>query len=236
MRAGFAVLLLGLSANLLAATPGQIHVSGQGEVLLDPDSAGFEISITTRGATSAAAAQDNARVTQDVRNALDRVRLPREDLRDSRLSVSARWDYDPAANRQKLVGYEARNILRIRTGRIDATGAVIDAALLAGASGVSEPVYESRELPDARRRALALAVADARLDAQALAKASGGNLGALLQMSADPAEGPVFPHAGDMRVAMMAAAPQPTQPLPGKIRVVARVSAQWQYEPSEGAR
>lgn len=79
--------LLALAANLAVAAPGQVSVTGQGEVLLDPDSVALEISVTTRGVTSAAAAAENARITQDVRTALDHVKLPREDLKDSRLSV-----------------------------------------------------------------------------------------------------------------------------------------------------
>lgn len=237
MRRRLVGLLLSLATGLAgASSPGQILVSGQGEVLLDPDSVSFEIVVTTRGVTSAAAAQDNARVTRDVRDALDRVKLPREDLRDSRLSVSARWDYDATANRQKLAGYEARNTLRIRTQQIDAAGTVIDAALIAGASGVSEPVYEAKGVPEARRRALALAVADARRDGEAMARASGGSLGALQQLSAEPAEGPAYPRLGEVRMAAMAAPPQPTQLIPGQIRVSARVSAQWQFLPEGSPR
>ena len=236
MRAALTLVLLGfLGANLAAAAPGQVNVSGQGEVLLDPETAGFDITITTRGSTSAIAAQENARVTKDVREALDRVKLPREDLKDSRLSVSARWDYDASANRQKLAGYEARNTLRIRTRLLNAAGTIIDAALLAGASGVSEPVYEASDMPEARRRALALAVADARRDAEAIAKASGGTLGDLLQVMGDAPDTPGILHEGVMR---MAAAPavQPTQLLPGQIRVSARVSAQWQFLPANAPR
>ena len=238
MRSALTPWLLALAANLAVAAPGQVSVTGQGEVLLDPDSVALEISVTTRGVTSAAAAAENARITQDVRTALDQVKLPREDLKDSRLSVSARWDYDANAERRpKLAGYEARNTLRIRTRRIDAAGGVIDAALAAGASGVSEPVYDAKNIPEARRRALALAVADAKLDAEAIAKASGGRLGDMLQMTADPQEGPAFPRFGELRMTTMAAAPaQPTQLLPGQIRVSARVNAQWQFLPSDATR
>jgi uncharacterized protein YggE len=77
----------------------------------------------------------------------------------------------------------ARNTVRAIVRRLDDTGKVIDAALAAGATTIASVQFSSPNADEARRNALAMAVAQALRDAETLARAAGGALGKLLSMS-----------------------------------------------------
>ena len=75
--------------------------------------------------------------------------------------------YDREENRQ--VGYIADNTMRIRITDLERIGAVIDAALAAGADDVRNVHFTSPGLDVARRAALVAAVEQAQEEAAALA-------------------------------------------------------------------
>jgi uncharacterized protein YggE len=68
---------------------------------------------------------------------------------------------------------------------MDLLGAVLDAALGAGATDVLQISLLPEQADDARAKALELAFSQARRDAGVLARASGRGLGGLLLMSTD---------------------------------------------------
>ena len=243
------VCALGLVAALpgesLAADPGaaiapaQITVSGRGEVSVPPSTATFSIGVNTRAPTAAAAGELNARLSKDVLAALERAGLPRQDVKRSQLSVNRRWDYNANGQRTKASAFEATNTIEIETHRLDQVGVVIDAALGAGATSASDVGFRAYDIDAARHRALSQAVAAARGDAEALARAAGGTLGELLLLST----GPVSDYAGvplaEMAVAAaprVAPPPVPTTVLPGDITVDASVNGRWRFVPQTTSR
>ena len=88
----------------------------------------------------------------------------------------------------KVTGYTVTNTVRADVRRIDDVGKLIDAALAKGANEISSLQFYSSKADSARRAALAAAVADARADAEVLARAAGGTLGALVELSTTRAD------------------------------------------------
>lgn len=74
--------------------------------------------------------------------------------------------------------------------RVDQVGTLIDAALGGGVNVVGSLRFYSSRADEARRLALADAVTKGALDGDAMARAAGGTLGPLIEMSTS---GPVCP-------------------------------------------
>src|SRR5205814_7541940 len=89
-------------------------------------------------------------------------------------------------------GFLARNAVRIELRGVADVGKLIDAALSGGATEVSPPEFLPPNPGEARDRALALAVADARQDAETIARAAGGSVGRLIYLSSSYSAQPYY--------------------------------------------
>jgi uncharacterized protein YggE len=129
----------------------------------------------------------------------------------------------------------ARNTVRATVRRIDDTGKVIDAALAAGATSISSVQFSSPNTDEARRNALAIAVAQAQRDAETIAKASGGTLGRLVSMSSSNPGGPMVPYASDTYFAYAGGeaggTSYSTMINPREMSVFVFVSGRWEFIP-----
>src|SRR6476469_8934612 len=187
MKRLFAALVL-ISTPLMAqsattiATPPQIAVASRGEVKVNPDRATIQISVQTRSATAAAAATENASKQKAVIDALKALGLKDGDISTSDYSVNPEQRYEP--NKEPIVvGYTVTNTLSVEVTSLKLVGPVIDAALAKGANMINSLQFSSSNTDGARRTAIALAIEHARADAEVAAKAAGGTLGGLLEVT-----------------------------------------------------
>ena len=207
--AGFAIVLVAPRALSQAVTnptrTPEITAAGRGEVAVTPDRAAVLVSVESRAVSAAAAASANASKMAAVFQALRAAGLTQADITTSGYSVGQ----DPRTMRMPMpsaappglsvpVEFLARNTVRAIVRRLDDTGKVIDAALAAGATSIASVQFSSPNADEARRNALATAVAQAQRDAEVLARAAGGILGRLLSMSSGGSGGgPTIPYASD---------------------------------------
>ena len=77
----------------------------------------------------------------------------------------------------------ARSVIRVQLNRADQVANVIAAALTAGAASTSTLTFESSQADSIRRAKIGEALSIARQDAEAIASALGGHLGALVDVS-----------------------------------------------------
>jgi len=154
-----------------AATDDTLTVNGVGTVKAVPNEAQMSFGVETRRPTAQVAVAANADAMRKVINAL-RQAGARE--------ISTQWvSVYPFTNETGAVdGYSASNSVSAVSDVEDAPG-LIDAAAEAGANQISGPGLSSSNAAALYREALAKAVADARLRAEVLAKASGRSLGAI---------------------------------------------------------
>lgn len=227
------LLLLGSARMAAAQAPTDpqpvIQVTGQGQIQVAADEASIMIAVETRAATAAAAGSDNARVITAVREALLRSGVPASAISTLGYAVQADMRFTPEGPTQD--GYMASNMLRVRTRRLDRVGAIVDTALAAGATRINSLEYTATNTADARRRALAEAIAEARRDAEAMAAAAGGRLGALVELSTGFRAEPVATIGLRDAAALSAGGPPPTPLTPGELTVAAAVSARWRFVP-----
>ncbi len=218
------------SAHQDAAVVPEIVASGMGEVSADPTKAVFAIEIKTLAPTAAAASAENARLSRAVMDALRAASVRSEELEGTQQSVGANWRFDESSRRQKRTAYQAINSIRLQTEQLEKVAVYIDAALSAGATGVTTATYFSKDSQAMRRQALTEAVAAARRDAEAMAQAGGGHLGDLELVTTEQPES-VFSERMD-RMFKKSVAEDGTEIVAPKITVTARVIARWRFSPN----
>jgi uncharacterized protein YggE len=88
-----------------------------------------------------------------------------------------------------VVGYQARNTIRVELQDLARVAPALDGALGAGATSVNGPQLFLSDPDAARRDALQRAVKKARAEAEAMAEAAGVGLGEILELSASEGGG-----------------------------------------------
>jgi uncharacterized protein YggE len=204
--------------------------SGQGEAKVTPDRVSVLVNVQTRAATAAAAAAENARSTRSVLDALGRLGLSRDQLSTEGFSAYPEMRYDKDGGTPRVVGYVVTNSVRAESKRVEQAGAIIDAALSAGANMINALSFYASSIEEPRRQAIGLAVSSARADAEAMALAAGGTLGGLLELSTQGPTAPprpMFDLSAQRKVAMA----EQTPINPGQQTVNVFVTARWQFVP-----
>lgn len=235
MKATKLVFLLGtlVSAPLTAqqsdtsAPIPAISVASRGEVKASPDRATIQISVQTKAETAAAAATENARKQQAVIDALRALGLGDKDISTSGYNVYPEQKYEP--NREPVItGYNVTNTLMVDIKTISMVGRVIDAALSKGANMINSLQFYSSNADEARRQAIAIAVSKARLDAEAAARAAGGHLGDLLELTIGAVYTPQ-PKYIAMRTVAGGVAADSTPIQPGDETISVDLNTRWRF-------
>ncbi len=207
------------------SSPPQISTTGVGEASAVPDRATIYIAVQTRAATATAASADNARRVKAVMDTLRAIGVSGDQVQTANYSVTPEAPYMPSTT-PKTVTYAVSNSLLVKLRRIEEVGRVIDAALAKGANEISSLQFSSSTVDSVRSLALAAAVADAKTQAEAMARAAGGSLGQLLELSTSM---PVRPMPMVQSFSARAAAQTPITP--GEQSITATVSARWAFVP-----
>ena len=157
--------------------PRTVAVSGVGEVQAEPDRA-----FVTLGAESRRPKMEEARA--DVTRTIDAIlKLTREMnvdpklVRATRVNVQPEYNWEQNARERRLIGYYVSRQVEIELKDLEKLGSLIERALNLGVNQIGEPRLDSSKRRDLEREALGKAVADARLNAEAVAKAAGARLG-----------------------------------------------------------
>ncbi len=233
-----AAALLTLLAGTLpaaAAAPGDpappaLAVSGQGSVERAPDRVTVALGIVTNDDSAARATSANNAVYDALRAKLAALGLAGTALRTTSYNVA----FNPRPPRPdtsfpQRYGYVVTREVSVADERTDRAGALIDAAVAAGASNVNGVSFGLRDERGAYRAALAAAVADAQEQARALAAAAHLRLGRILEIA--PAGGAVQPPRPYALARGVAAAAVPTEIQSSDLTVRASVSVTYAIEP-----
>jgi uncharacterized protein len=208
----------------------QIVTTASGEVRVAPDRATIQIGVQSRATTAAAAATQNSQKQQAIIDAIKARGVPAAQIATSNFNVIPETRYDREGQAApRTTSYLVVNTVTVELRRIDQVGPVIDAALAAGANQINSLGFGLANADSARRAALAQAVTKSRADADAMARAAGGSLGALIELNSMDQYMPGPPRPFDMRVAMGEVAQAKVPVEAGEEVVRATVMARWQF-------
>jgi uncharacterized protein YggE len=226
--------IIAVSAPLSAQQPitpapiPQVIATARGEVKVVPDRANVQISVQTRGETAAAAASENAKKQKAVIDALRALGIDAKDIATSGYNVYPEQRYEP--NKEPVVvGYNVTNTLSVELKSINMVGPAIDAALGKGANMINSLQFFASNTDAARQEAIAIAVRKARTDADAAARAAGGSITGMLEITVGAYYAPV-PRPMELRVKGAIASQAADTPIsPGDQTVAVDVTTRWQF-------
>ena len=180
-----------------AATTPQITVNGTGTVKSVPDIAVWNFSVSSRATSAREALKVNGVEMRKVIAALKAAGIGAADLRTSQVYLNPRSNQDGTS----VIGYDASNSVTAKVRKVASTGEVVDAAVEAGADGVSGPTFQVSAQDALYRQALAAAFDEAKAKAARLAQQGGLTLGKAIVISEQGTPQPILFAAGVAKAA-----------------------------------
>lgn len=208
--------------------PPQINVSARGEVQVAPDRARVQVGVETQAKTAAAAAAENNKKQTAILAAIRALGISSSQITTLGFNVSPVQRYDDKERKVVIDGYQVSNIVQVVTDKLEQAGPIIDAGLANGANRVAGLDFMVKDQSKPRDQALALAVESARRQAEVVAKAAGGSLGELLEISVNEYERPE-PRPMMAMAKMDAGNAAPTPLSEGMSTISVSVSTRWKF-------
>ncbi|MEP6832837.1 MAG: SIMPL domain-containing protein [Gemmatimonas sp.] len=211
----------------ITSPPPQIIVSANGEVVSTPDRANIQLGVETQSRTAALASSENNKKQTAVLAAIKALGISSSAITTSSFSVSPVQSYDNATRKTTIDGYRVSNIVVVNVTKIEQTGAVIDAALASGANRVASLNFELADPSKAREEAISKAITQARREAEVAAKAAGGEINGMLEITVNSFEPPRPMPMFAMDRVSSAGAPTPVSE--GTLTVQVNVTTRWRF-------
>jgi uncharacterized protein len=192
-----------------------IQVQGRGETTVAPDQATINVGVQTKAKDAQAAMAENADKMNGVIAALEGQGIAAKNIQTSGLSIY----YDSQQDE-----YVASHEVTAKVLDVSKVGAVLDAAVAAGANQSWGVTFGLQDPSAAEALALKAAVANARKHADAIAAALGVGITGV-QSAEEPtySGGPII-YSSDTRSGAATAAPSaPTPVQPGQLTISAQV-------------
>jgi len=184
-------LLSPLRAQLtgVAADTGRtvVYASGVARQTATLDRASLVLLLDTQGMSLEDASSRLAAIDRAVQDTLRRFNLPAGSVHSY---VGGVVPYRPQNMSSNMMGgpaFSGRSTIRIESIGVDQIGSLTGAALSKGATSVMPPTLVASAADSIRRVLIPKAFEMARRDAEALARAAGGQLGRLLTLNVSPA-------------------------------------------------
>lgn len=150
------------------AVPREMTVTGNGEVVAQPDYVQIQIEVRTEGKEVSTAQQENAVIMNRVIEVLVALNIPREAIQTTAYMISLNYDY--IEGRQVFRDYKVQNAVTVKITDISQAGTVIDTAVQNGANYVSGIQFKIANTEVYYRQALQLALIDAKKKAKSMAE------------------------------------------------------------------
>jgi len=205
-----------------------IFVSGRGEVQVAPDRARVQVGMETMAKTSQQAAQENNRKQAAILAAIRKLGIAESSIQTLNYSVNPVQRYDEKLRRVVIDGYQVSNIVQVETDKLELAGPIIDAGLNNGANRVAGLEFFVKDRAKAQDQALTEAVASARRQAEVAARAAGGTIVELMELTINDFERPE-PRGMVMMTMKAEGADAPAPISAGMNTVTVSVSTRWKF-------
>ena len=198
-----------------------LDLTGHGEAHAPPDMASIDLGVTTTAPTAAEAMAQNAAAMTRVIAAVRARDVADRDIATSTLSLAPQYAY-PQGEPQRLTGYQATNRVAVSLADLTKVGAVVDAAVAAGANESGQISFGLRSRASAENFARLAAVKALDDRAATLADAAGYHIRRLVNLSEASAE------QGPQPRMMMAAGKSATPVETGEVVVSVDVTGEFE--------
>ncbi len=188
-----ALCCLALALPAMSEPLSGIHVNGRGEVMVEPDIARMTLQVTRQGRDANALKAELDGVTAAVLKLTDRLKVKRKDVTAALVNIHPNRVY--SNNKQTIDGVVATRTIAVTLRDIDQTGGLINGALELGINNISGVQLDTSERRSLEQQALALAIEDAKEEAQRIAKAFDVRVMGVLNVQASSSQPRPMMHA-----------------------------------------
>jgi hypothetical protein len=178
-----------------------ITVIGEGTVRARPDMITLRLGVETNAQTASVALSQTRAASERVLQKLRELGVPESDLQTIGLNVFRVHDgpvgpVGAAGPGQAPVTYRGWAGISATVGDVNRAGALLEAAMQAGATSLENMQFGLRDDAALRRQAVAAAITDARPQAEAMASAAGLKLGTVRAVTELVGTGPLRAKSG----------------------------------------
>jgi uncharacterized protein len=220
------ILLHGAVAVADEPRPRTVSVSGMAEVSAEPDIARVTLGVEARK-PSMQEARAAVAATVDRVLALTRdLKIDPKQVNATRVQVQPEYRWNEKDRQRVLLGYMVSRQVEIELRDLDKLGTLLERAVDVGVNQVGDPMLDSSRRKELEREAMARAVDDARLNAEALARAAGVKLGTVRTLNGSSSAPPVPVLRTSMAMADAKMAPEATYQA-GEMKFSASVNAEY---------
>ena len=156
-----------------------LSINGTGSVYVTPDMANINLGVLTEGDVVKDATTESNRVIERIREVLAEYGVQEADVQTTNFSVYPYNDFGFEGGEQAPTRYRVDNSVNVRVRDISKLGEILDAVIEAGANSIYGIQFGVSDQESAYNQAMEAAVENAAERAEALAAASGTELGEL---------------------------------------------------------
>lgn len=207
---------------------GIISVYGEAVITAAPDIARVVMAVETRHESAKTAAEENARLTDAVINALVKAGFDKKQVKTSGYRLSSYEQQVDPQNREKYMTiYRAYNELTVTVHDLDTVGNVVDIALKAGANRIVSIHFELKDEEALKLQALQNATTQAKAKAVAIAQSAGVTIKGIKVIHEEMSGYSPYRVSLDQSESAKMMEQAPTPIIPGDVEVTARVKAEY---------
>lgn len=163
-----------------------LRVTGSGMIRLKPDTVQITMTLEGMERVYADTLRRSADDTETLKSAIEAIGFAREDLKTRNYNVQTEYEgyQQDGVYRQRLIGYRFRHELMIEfPWENERLGTVLDAVTETALTPEIRITYTVKDREAAKNALIGLAVADAKMKAEALANAAGVRLSNILHIN-----------------------------------------------------
>lgn len=205
-------------------TQRSVTVSGNGQVLITPDTGIVTLGVEINGPEIGAAQSDAAQRMEAIIAAMQAAGIAEADITTSNYNVWADRNYEQPD--QPIRAYFISHTITVKVRNIDQVSAIIEAGIEAGANTIQGVHFTVEDPGNAVSEARELAIADARAKADDLARITGVTLAEVVTINENSYSPYPMTYDGGQIYADQAAAMAP--PInPGSSQISVQVQVTW---------
>ena len=159
----------------------QITVSGEGKVYAKPDVAIINLGVKTTASTVAEVTKSNTEKMNAIIEAVKKLNIDEKDIQTTNYNLSPNYNYTEKSGRV-FVGYVLDQNIQVKIRDFTKIGDVLSQATAKGANLVGDLQFTIDNPEQFKEEARAKAIAQAKANAENLAKESGISLGKLINV------------------------------------------------------
>ncbi len=170
-------------------------VTGTGQVEVQPDQAKITLAVISSGKNLEQLQEENSRTVNQVISSLLEKGLQRSQIETSSFNVWPQYSYGRSGEEKapEIIGYQVRNQITVTLNDTKNAGSIIDTALKAGANEVQNISYFLSDSSSVQAMALSQACINANKKANAIARALGLKIGAIISVKESSPTTEIYP-------------------------------------------